>query len=384
MARWGEGGTGRAPGGGAPERSGDGDGGSVAGTRGRGRRWAALTLGFVARATLVVILLWALANVVWQGRDLLFIAFFSVLVASFLSIFVDWLEEQGVSRLVGALIVLVALAVLGAGGGVLLWPALREQAVQLQEQLPPALAEITAWFERQYVALTGQFGAPVEPIEERVRERVMAEAANLLTGALPLLNTVIGAVGGALIVFFAGLYLAIEPRDYLRGLISLVPRRGRPRAQRALEEVGFTLRRWMLGTVIGMLVIGLLTTLGLWALGIPAALALGVFAGLLEFIPYIGPILSAVPALILALVISPTTALWVLLLYIAIQQLESNLIMPLLMKGMVKLPPALTVLVQVLMALLFGFLGLLLAVPVLAAGKVLVRTLYIEPVANAV
>ncbi len=353
------------------------------GPGGGGDGGRALTLGFVARATLVVILLWALANVVWQGRDLLFIAFFSVLVASFLSIFVDWLEAQGVSRLVGALVVLVALAVLGAGGGVLLWPALREQAVQLQEQLPPALAEITAWFERQYMALTGQFGAPVEPIEERVRERVMAEAANLLTGALPLLNTVIGAVGGALIVFFAGLYLAIEPRDYLRGLISLVPRRGRPRAQRALEEVGFTLRRWMLGTVIGMLVIGLLTTLGLWALGIPAALALGVFAGLLEFIPYIGPILSAVPALILALVISPTTALWVLLLYIAIQQLESNLIMPLLMKGMVKLPPALTVLVQVLMALLFGFLGLLLAVPVLAAGKVLVRTLYIEPVANA-
>src|SRR5690606_34348295 len=116
------------------------------GPGGGGDGGRALTLGFVARATLVVILLWALANVVWQGRDLLFIAFFSVLVASFLSIFVDWLEEQGVSRLVGALIVLVALAVLGAGGGVLLWPALREQAVQLQEQLPPALAEITAWF----------------------------------------------------------------------------------------------------------------------------------------------------------------------------------------------------------------------------------------------
>jgi len=341
------------------------------------------TLGFVARATLVVILLWAVANVVWLGRDLLFIAFFAVLVASFLSIFVDWLEAQGVPRWAGALVVLAALAVLGAAGCVLLWPTLRAQAIQLQEQLPPALAEIGARLEQQSAARPGQFGAPAESLEERVRERVMAELANLLTGALPLLNTVIGAVGGALIVFFAGLYLAIEPRAYFRGLIALVPRRGRPRAQRALEEVGSTLRRWMLGTVIGMLVIGLLTTLGLWVLGIPAALALGVFAGLLEFIPYIGPILSAVPALILALVISPTTAVWVLLLYIAIQQLESNLIMPLLMKGMVELPPALTVLVQVLMALLFGFLGLLLAVPVLAAGKVLVQTLYIEPVADA-
>src|SRR5690606_25537687 len=200
------------------------------------------SLGFVARASLVVILLWALANVVWLGRDLLFIAFFAVLVASFLSIFVDWLEAQGVPRVAGAVVVLVALAVLGAGGCVLLWPALRDQAVQLQEQLPPALAEIGAWFERQYAALTGQFGTPAAPIEERVRERVMAEAANLLTGALPLLNTVVGAVAGGLIVFFAGLYLAIEPRDYVGGLISLVPRRGRPRARRALEEVGSTLR----------------------------------------------------------------------------------------------------------------------------------------------
>src|SRR5690606_34620607 len=349
---------------------------------GGGGGWAA-TLGVNARATVVGVLLLVVANVVWLGRDLLFIAFFAVLVASFLSIFVDWLEAQGVPRWAGALVVLAALAVLGAAGCVLLWPTLRAQAIQLQEQLPPALAEIGARLEQQYAALTGQFGAPAESLEERVRERVMAELANLLTGALPLLNTVIGAVGGALIVFFAGLYLAIEPRAYFRGLIALVPRRGRPRAQRALAEVGSTLRRWMLGTVIGMLVIGLLTTLGLWVLGIPAALALGVFAGLLEFIPYIGPILSAVPALILALVISPTTAVWVLLLYIAIQQLESNLIMPLLMKGMVELPPALTVLVQVLMALLFGFLGLLLAVPVLAAGKVLVQTLYIEPVADA-
>src|SRR5690606_120798 len=119
--------------------------GEPGGEAGRG-----VTLGFVARATLVVILLWAVANVVWLGRDLLFIAFFAVLVASFLSIFVDWLEAQGVPRWAGALVVLAALAVLGAAGCVLLWPALRDQAVQLQEQLPPALAGIGAWLEGQY------------------------------------------------------------------------------------------------------------------------------------------------------------------------------------------------------------------------------------------
>src|SRR5690606_34409650 len=181
--------------------------GEPGGEAGRG-----VTLGFVARATLVVILLWAVANVVWLGRDLLFIAFFAVLVASFLSIFVDWLEAQGVPRWAGALVVLAALAVLGAAGCGLLWPTLRARPTRVQQPPPPALAAIGERLEQQHAALTAQFGAPAESFEERVRERVMADLANLLAGALPLLNAVIGAVGGALIVFFAGLYLAIEPR----------------------------------------------------------------------------------------------------------------------------------------------------------------------------
>ncbi|HEY8467993.1 MAG TPA: AI-2E family transporter [Longimicrobiales bacterium] len=343
----------------------------------------AVTLGFVARAALVVILLCALAGLVWLGRDVVFIAFFAVLVASFLSIFVGWLEARGVPRAAAAVSVLLLGVGMAAAAGALLWPTLREQALELRERLPAALTELVSWADGQYQVLSGEFGAPAEPIQEHVRQRVTMEAARLLTGALPLLNSLVGAVGGGLVVLFAGLYLAIEPRLYLDGLVSLVPRRNRPRVRRALEDVGSTLRRWILGTALSMALIAVLTSAGLWLLDIPAALALGLLAGLLEFIPYFGPILSAVPALVLALVISPTKALWVLLLYVGIQQAESNLVLPLLMKGMVQLPPALTVLVQVLMSVLFGFLGLLLAVPALAAGKVLIQTLYVEGVADA-
>lgn len=345
-----------------------------------GRR--AVTLGFVARAALVVILLCALAGLVWLGRDVLFIAFFAVLVASFLSIFVGWLEARGVPRAAAAIGVLLLGVGMAAVAAVLLWPTLREQALELREQLPAALAQVVAWAEGQYRVLSGQFGTPAGPIQDQVQQRVTMEVARLLTGALPLLNSLVGAVGGGLVVLFAGLYLAIEPRLYLDGLVSLVPRRNRPRIRQALEEVGSTLRRWMVGTALSMALIAVLTSAGLWLLDIPAALALGLLAGLLEFIPYFGPILSAVPALMLALVISPAKALWVLLLYVGIQQAEANLVLPLLMKGMVQLPPALTLLVQVLMSVLFGFLGLLLAVPALAAGKVLIQALYVEAVAD--
>jgi predicted PurR-regulated permease PerM len=343
----------------------------------------AVTLGFVARAALVVILLCALASLVWLGRDVLFIAFFAVLVASFLSIFVGWLEARGVPRAAAAVGVLLLAVGTMALAAVLLWPTLREQALELREQLPAALTQVVAWAEGQYRVLSGEFGTPAEPIQEQVRQRVTMEAARLLTGALPLLNSLVGAVGGGLVVLFAGLYLAIEPRLYLDGLVSLVPQRNRPRIRQALEDVGSTLRRWMVGTALSMALIAVLTSAGLWLLGIPAALALGLLAGLLEFIPYFGPILSAVPALMLALVISPAKALWVVLLYVGIQQAEANLVLPLLMKGMVQLPPALTLLVQVLMSVLFGFLGLLLAVPALAAAKVLIQALYVEAVADA-
>jgi len=341
-----------------------------------------LTLGFVARATLVVLGLWGLAHALWLGRDLLFVAFFAALTSLFLSIFVDRLEAVGVPRGLAAPVVL--LAFLGAIAAVffLTWPTLQGQFEEIRRQLPGALDRVGDWVQAQYRGATGEFGRPWEELEVQIRGRLGRELAATISGAIPLLNTLVGALAAGLVVLFAGLYLAIEPGLYVRGAQLLVPRSRREGMGAAVRAVGRTMRRWMVGTAIDMAVIGVVTTVGLLLLGVPAAVGLGVLAGLLEFVPIFGPILSAVPAIAVALILSPAKALWVIVLYIVIQQLEGNLLHPLVMKGAVELPPALTILFQALMALLFGFLGLLLAVPILAATMVLVEQLYVHGVTD--
>jgi predicted PurR-regulated permease PerM len=352
----------------------------------RGREGAAgsnpVSLEFVAQATLIVIGIWALANLVWLARDILFIAFFALLVASFLSIFVEPLHDRGISRAVAAPALLILLTALFAGLFAVAWPTLREQFDLIHEQLPPAMANVQSWFEGRVASVAGTLGENEVEVQQQLRTRMRTEVSGLIGGAMPLLNTAAGAISGLFLVLFAGMFIAISPRTYMRGLIVLVPRSRRRRAGDVLPRAGTAMVQWMKGTALAMLFVGGIATLGLWLIGIPAALALGIIAGLLEFIPYIGPALSFIPAIVIALTITPEKALWVIGLYVVVQSLESSVVTPLLMKQMVKLPPALTLLFQTMMAALFGFLGLLLAVPILATSKVLVEELYVEGVAD--
>jgi predicted PurR-regulated permease PerM len=354
----------------------------MAGDREGAVRAEGVTLEFVAKATLVVIGLWALANLVWLARDVLFIAFFALLIASFLSIFVEPLHKRGISRALSAPLALIAVVAILGGLFALAWPTLRDQFMLIQEQLPPAIEGVQQWFEAQVAALAGTLGDDEGAVQEQLRTRVTSEMSGLVGGAMPLLNTAAGAIAGFFLIIFAGLFIAISPRTYMRGLIVLVPRSRRRRAGEVLPKTGVAMVQWMKGTALAMLFVGTVASVGLWLIGIPAALALGIIAGLLEFIPYFGPALSFIPATVVALTISPEKALWVVGLYAVVQSLESSVVTPLLMKQMVKLPPALTLLFQTMMAALFGFLGLLLAVPILATAKILIEELYVEGVAD--
>lgn len=339
-------------------------------------------VGLIARGFIVVLLLWALANVIWLARDILFVAFFAVLVASFLSIFVDFLQQRGVRRAVAAPLVLFTFVAVLAVVLMLSWPTLESQFGTVSRQLPEAIGKAESWLSEQFRTIFGTLGQAGGAVEERVRTRAAEELADLVGGTLPLLNTAVGTVSGLLLVMFSGMFLAIEPRTYSLGLLRLVPASRRLDALRVLEDIGTTMRRWMAAQAAGMLIIGIATTIGYVIIGVPAALALGLIAGLLEFVPYVGPVLAFIPAVALSLTVSLEMALWVVALYGVIQFLESNIVMPLLIKGVVKLPPALTLLFQAMMATLFGFLGLLLAVPILAAGKVVVQELYVDEVAE--
>jgi predicted PurR-regulated permease PerM len=205
----------------------------------------------------------------------------------------------------------------------------------------------------------------------------LSSASQYLFG---FLTSTLSAITGLVLVVFLSIYIAADPGQYHRGMMHLFPHASRNRAGEVLSAVAAVLRRWLRTQLIAMLVIGVVTTAALLILGIPAAIPLGILAGLFEFIPTVGPILSAIPAVTMGFVDSPEKALTVAIVYGAIQFAENNFLIPMLMKEGMDIPPALTILAQALMALIFGFLGLLVAVPMLAATKVAVSMLYIEDV----
>jgi predicted PurR-regulated permease PerM len=214
------------------------------------------------------------------------------------------------------------------------------------------------------------------PLSDRLGRQVSGVAKYLF----PFLSSTFAVFAGIILIVFLAIYIAAEPDVYHGGLMHLFPHHARKRAGEVLSAMATVLRKWLVTQLIAMLVIGTITTIILLLLDVKAAFALGAIAGLLEFVPTIGPLLSAIPAVAMGFLDSPDKALAVAIAYGAIQFLENHLLIPLLMKGGVNIPPALTVVSQALMALLFGFLGLMVAVPLLAAILVPVKMLYVEGV----
>lgn len=213
-----------------------------------------------------------------------------------------------------------------------------------------------------------------------LRQRLETQVSGLSQYLFRFLTSTLAVVSGILLITFLTIFIAADPDTYHRGMMHLFPHRMRPKAGQVLSATAAVLRRWLITQLIGMVTIGVVTTIVLLILDVRAAFALGVIAGLLEFVPTIGPIISAVPAIAMGFLDSPQKALWVLIAYVVIQQLESNVLIPILMKEGVDLPPAVTLVAQALMALIFGFLGLLVAVPLVAAIMVPVKLLYVEGV----
>ncbi len=177
-----------------------------------------------------------------------------------------------------------------------------------------------------------------------------------------------------------GIFIALEPQTYVRGILVLVPQQRRERIRQVLDALGETLRWWLVGKFASMLAIGLLTWIGLSIIGVPLALTLGIITALLTFIPNVGPVVSLIPAALLALAQDPIKAVYVVALYVGVQIIESNLITPFIERRTVELPPALTVGVQLILSVFVGGLGLVLAAPLIAAGIVLVQMLYVEDI----
>jgi len=186
---------------------------------------------------------------------------------------------------------------------------------------------------------------------------------------LRVLTSTFAVTGAFMLVLFIAAYIGLDPHLYHGGMLALIPLRERDRAALTLARLATTLRRWLVTQLIAMVVIGTVTTVFLFSIHVKAALPLGILAGVAKFIPIVGSIFAAIPAIAMAFIDSPHKALVVAIGYFVIQFVENHLLVPVLMKHGVNLPPAMTLGIQALMALLFGFLGLLIAVPLLAAAR---------------
>lgn len=200
---------------------------------------------------------------------------------------------------------------------------------------------------------------------------VLKHVSGVFSGTLDALVS----VGLSLVI---GFYIAIQPKLYAGGIVRLVPHRRRDRARQVLHALGRALRWWLVGRIISMTAIGVLTAVGLVLIDMPLALGLGFVAGLFSFVPFIGPILSAVPAVLIAVVQGPWLIVYVLIVYGTVQFIEGNIITPVTQERVVALPPAVLLVSQVAMTGLFGITGLLLATPMAVAIIVIVQMLYVE------
>ena len=347
--------------------------------------------------------LYVALHLFWRTRNIILVVFLGVLFAIAVSAGTDRLQKFRVPRAIGApLIVLAFIGLLGAFG-TWIGPTVRQQSTELRQKLPEALDKLEKWVEGQGGGVLATIlgvpdadslaranangqpqAAPVQVVAEQpqsLRDRIMSQLSGAGRYFLPVLGSTLAVVAAILLVLFVTIYVAVDPALYQRGALRLLPPRNRERAAVVLGAIGATLRRWLVTQLIAMVVIGIVTTGVLLALDVRAAVPLGILAGLLEFVPTLGPIISAIPAIAMGFVDSPEKALFVTIAYIAIQFLENHILIPVLMKEGIDLAPALTIVVQALMAIVFGFLGLLVAVPLLAMIVVCVRVgmLHEEP-----
>src|SRR5690625_4729663 len=354
----------------------------------------------IARYTFVVLGILILSLLIWVIKDALLTAFGGVILAAIFLGMTKGLQKflplsHGLALLtVGVLVVVVTLLF-----GMLFGPQISREFDQLVVQLPERFTElretISEWpgGEQVMEEVTnnggGQPGSdgPSDSGDTQnggtgdamnsITEEMPADASNVILRGGATLIDVLTTIG---LVFIVGIYFAINPQLYKKGLLLLVPEEKEERISDVLETSGRALWLWLKGQLIAMAFVGVILTVGLMIIGVPLALVLGIIGGLLEFIPFIGPFLSAVPILLLALSVDTPTAFFAVILLLIVQQLEGNVITPLVQQQMLHLPPSVVILGIMAFGLIFGVAGLILATPLAVVVMVMVGMLYVQDV----
>ncbi|MBA1158074.1 AI-2E family transporter [Microvirga mediterraneensis] len=319
------------------------------------------------RKTFIVLGIGVFALLLWTLSDVLLLAFGAVLVAILLHAASDALVRylkvpERWSLTVAALIIFALLLAIIA----LFGTQVRSQFSNVVEQLPLAIDN----FAKQL-----GLGAVSDDLSEIVSNAPVGGMAARLAG---IGGAILNGLADFALVVLAGLYIAAAPRLYRQGFVKLFPIRHHARVESSLQASGQALRLWLTAQLIAMSCVAILSTIAFWLIGLPSAIALGLIAGLADFIPFLGPILGALPAVLIAFGVSGETALWTMLAVIAIQQVEGNIIFPLVARSVISIPPALALFAILIGSALFGAFGLIFGFPLAVVAYVLVKKLYVR------
>ncbi|MED5619928.1 AI-2E family transporter [Ideonella sp. BN130291] len=309
-----------------------------------------------------------LIALLWELREPLLLFFGAVLVAATLCALASPLTRRtGLGRRPAVLAVTLLMVLLVAGGLWWLGDPLAEQLHSLQGTLPKAWQALKAWLQGSALG-------------QRVLESIggLSEAPLPWAGIAGLATGAFRGAGAALLMLLMGIYLALDVRLYRDGLLRLLPAQRRVLLGDTLDAAGEALTRWLVGQGVTMVAVGVAVAVGLGLLGMPLALALGVIAGLLEFVPFIGPIAAGLLAVLVAFGQGPTQALYVAAFFVVLQQVENHILVPLVQRWAVALPPVLTLAGVVVFGTLFGPLGVVFGTPLMVVAVVLVQRLYVE------
>jgi predicted PurR-regulated permease PerM len=329
--------------------------------------WESFRDGEFIRRVLIVFGLAALAYLFWHLTDVLLLAFGAVLVAVVLHAFADLLSRYAFvprrwSLTVATLIVFAIFAAVLVSFGA----QVRAQLAGLTERLPLAIDS----FSREL-----GFGEVSHQIPQALG---MGPGGGFISRLAGIGGSLMGGLADVLLVVIAGLYIAASPRVYRQGLVKLFPPSQHDRVETSLDAAGQALRLWLISQFLAMTCVFVLVTATLWYLGLPSPIALGLIAGLADFIPFVGPVIGAIPAVLIASSIDTPTALWTIAAFVVIQQIEGNIIFPILGRRMVSLPPALALFAILACGTVFGILGVVFGFPLAVVIYVLIKKLYVR------
>ncbi|WMJ73470.1 AI-2E family transporter [Cytophagaceae bacterium ABcell3] len=326
---------------------------------------------FFVKKTFFIAALILIAVMVFYAYHIFLLLFAAIMMAILWKGISRWLHKKtGIKEsilLASVIIVNFGLIVLMF---IVLAPKVGEQVEVLSQDIPKVMEEIQDWAQQSEIGR--------RLMQEVPDDGSVENPAGILQGIVDFLAATVNIILDFAAVIILSIFICVSPSLYKGGFLRLLPKDVRKRGDEVLRTLDYTLFRWFVGKIVDMTAVAILTAIGLWIIDIPLILTFSLIAFFFSFVPNIGPVIAAVPPILVSFLDDPSKAIYVALLYIGVQLIESSIITPAIQKKAITMPPVLLLLIQIFFAMVTGPLGLLLSTPILATAMILVKTLYVE------